>query len=89
MTSGQVAGDSEGAPGPARETAPAEGAPAPARPPISLSAPPGVDDGAGVVLGLLFWCWVALPYLRGGMPELRRVLAAKFLNKGPDGSWLP
>jgi hypothetical protein len=47
---------------------------------------PGLSSGAaqtgsGFVLGLFFWGWVALPYLRGGAPEVRRTLLAKFLNK--------
>lgn len=48
-----------------------------------------VDSGAGFVLGVLVWCWVGLPFLRGGMTEVRNVLRAKFFNKGADGSWLP
>lgn len=41
------------------------------------------------MLGLLFWGWVALPFIRGGPTEVKRVLKAKFLNKAGDGSWLP
>jgi len=48
-----------------------------------------VDSGAGFLLGALFWVWVGLPFLRGGMPEVRNVLRAKFFNKGADGTWLP
>jgi hypothetical protein len=47
------------------------------------------ETGAGVVLGILFWGWVALPFLRGGMTEVRNLWRAKWLNKGPDGEWLP
>jgi hypothetical protein len=48
-----------------------------------------VDTGAGFVLGLLFWGWVGLPFLRGGPAEVKKTLMAKWLNKAPDGSWLP
>ncbi|HTF08535.1 MAG TPA: hypothetical protein VK659_10240 [Asanoa sp.] len=59
--------------------------------PPSITAPPSVQDGAGFVLGALFWVWVALPFIKsGGKPAaVRDVLRAKFLNKAPDGSWLP
>lgn len=48
-----------------------------------------VETGAGVILGIVFWGWVALPMLQGGPGRVRDVLRAKFVNKGPDGSWLP
>ncbi len=48
-----------------------------------------VDQGAGFVLGLLFWGWVGLPFLRGGPAEVKKTLLAKFFNKAPDGSELP
>lgn len=47
------------------------------------------DSAAGFVLGALAWVWVGLPLLKGGPAEVRRVLMAKFLNKSPDGKWLP
>lgn len=47
------------------------------------------QEGAGFVLALLFWGWVALPLVRGGPDEVRRLWKAKWLNKAPDGSWLP
>jgi hypothetical protein len=47
------------------------------------------EAAGGFVLGLLFWGWVALPYLKGGLPEVKKTLLAKFVNKAPDGSWLP
>lgn len=47
------------------------------------------ETGAGVVLAVLFWGWVALPFLRGRMPEVKAVWRAKWLNQAPDGTWLP
>lgn len=48
-----------------------------------------VDSGAGFILGLLFWGWIALPFLKGGTTGVRDTLRAKFFNKASDGSWLP
>lgn len=48
-----------------------------------------VNDGAGWVLGLLLWGWVALPFVKGGPAQVKKVWAAKFFNKAPDGSFLP
>lgn len=48
-----------------------------------------VDSGAGFVLGLLVWTWIGLPFLQGGPTAVKNMLRAKFLNKAPDGSWLP
>jgi len=53
------------------------------------SAAASVDNAAGFLLALLFWSWIALPFLKGGAGEVKKVLRAKFLNKAPDGSWLP
>lgn len=47
------------------------------------------QSAAGLIVGLLVWGWVILPLIRGGPPEVKKTLAAKFLNKGPDGKWLP
>lgn len=47
------------------------------------------QSAAGLILGFLFWAWVALPLLRGGPDEVRRVFLAKWLNKDEDGNWLP
>lgn len=47
------------------------------------------QDGAGWVLGLLFWGWVALPFIQGGPSKVKAVLMAKFLNRAADGSDLP
>jgi hypothetical protein len=48
------------------------------------SAPiaPGVtvDDGAGLLLGLFAWV-LTMQYLRGGTPQVKRWLRAKFLNQ--------
>jgi hypothetical protein len=58
--------------------------------PASLRRPMSVaDDGAGVVLALIAWAWVGLPYLQGGPGRVRDVLRAKFFNRAADGSWLP
>lgn len=46
-------------------------------------------DGAGWVLGLLLWAGVALPFIQGGPAGVKAWWMAKFLNKAPDGSWLP
>jgi hypothetical protein len=40
----------------------------------------GVHSGSGFVLGLLAWV-VAANYLQGGMPQVKQLLRAKFLNK--------
>jgi hypothetical protein len=48
-----------------------------------------VDTGAGFILGLLAWGWIGVPFLRGGPKEVKKVLLAKFLNKTPDGKFLP
>jgi hypothetical protein len=53
----------------------------------SIGSP--VQTGAGFILGLLFWGWIILPLIRGGPPEVRKTIKAKFTNKAPDGSWLP
>jgi hypothetical protein len=47
-------------------------------------------DGAGWILGLLLWSGVVLPFLNGGgAAGVKAWWMAKFLNKAPDGSWLP
>jgi hypothetical protein len=48
-----------------------------------------VSDGSGVVLGLLFWGWIVVPYLKHGRGGVKAVLMAKFFNKSTDGSPLP
>lgn len=39
-----------------------------------------VHTGSGFVLGVLAWA-VAINYLRGGVPQVRQLLRAKFLNQ--------
>jgi len=46
-------------------------------------------DGAGWLLGILLWGLVGLPFVKGGPAQVKRVWMAKFLNKAPDGSYLP
>lgn len=55
----------------------------------TAGAAPVVHESAGFLLALLFWGWVALPFLQGGPAAVKDVIRAKFVNKGPDGSWLP
>jgi hypothetical protein len=63
--------------------------PAPTSSTRSTWSPAGpVDDGAGVLLGLLAWV-VTLAYLDRGLPGVRDLLRAKFINQGPDREWLP
>ena len=49
----------------------------------------GAQAGAGFILGLFVWGWVIMPLINGGPTKVRDTLRAKFLNKAPDGSWLP
>ena len=46
-------------------------------------------DVTGFMLGLVFWAWVALPFLRSGTTGVKDTWRAKFVNKGPNGAWLP
>lgn len=48
-----------------------------------------VSNGAGFILALAFWGWIILPFIKAGPGGVRDVIRAKFINKGPDGSWLP
>lgn len=45
--------------------------------------------GGGVVLAVLLWTQVFLPFLQGGPTAVVNVWRAKWLNKGSDGAWLP
>jgi hypothetical protein len=93
-----------GAPRPAKRApatarpaaAPAAGAPAQpertgASTPRSIAQPSGgpAAQGSWFLLGLLLWGWVVLPFLKGGMGEMRAVLRAKFFNRDKKGGWLP
>lgn len=49
-------------------------------PTFRLQAPDAVGSGSGVVLGVLAWV-VAMNYLRGGVPQVKKLLRAKFLNQ--------
>lgn len=90
--------------GPATPATPAAAPPTPVRRPRPApSSDPGTragavlnstaaritSNGGGFLLALLVWGWVGLPFLRGGPAQVRNVLRAKFVNKGPDGKWLP
>jgi hypothetical protein len=55
----------------------------------TVNMPGPVSSGAGFILAVLFWSWVALPFLKAGPKGVRNTLKAKFTNKAPDGSWLP
>lgn len=58
-------------------------------PQVNVAMPGAVSSGAGFILAVLFWSWVALPFLKGGPAGVGNMLKAKFLNKAADGSWLP
>jgi len=47
------------------------------------------DNGAGFIMGIILWSWVLLPFLQGGAQQVKDTLRAKFLNKDPNGGWLP
>lgn len=78
-------------PAAAPRPAPAARPPAPKRSTGSSgsTASAVVDGGAGLVLGVLVWVWVVLPFLKGGPTQVKDVLRAKFLNRSADGEWLP
>jgi hypothetical protein len=61
----------------------------PTRSTTTVNMPGPVSSGAGFILAVLFWSWVALPFLKKGPAGVRNTLKAKFTNKAPDGSWLP
>lgn len=65
--------------------------------PVQRSYPaamPRLDDGAGFILGVFLWS-LTLAYInpsgnhRSGADGVKDWLRAKFLNKGPDGEYLP
>jgi hypothetical protein len=47
-----------------------------------------VDDGAGLILGLMVWV-VVLNFIRNGPDGVKTLLRAKFLNQGPGREPLP
>jgi hypothetical protein len=47
---------------------------------LPLSGGVTVDDGAGLILGLFAYA-VVLQWFKGGAPQVKRFLAAKFVNK--------
>jgi hypothetical protein len=50
------------------------------RPVFRLEAPDAVGAGSGAVLTVLAW-FVALNYIEGGIPQVKRLIRAKFFNK--------
>lgn len=82
-SSGRGAGAGSGA------RASGDARPTRARPPAAATAATVADDAGGLVLALVVWGWVILPFLKGGPGAVKNTLRAKFLNKAPDGSWLP
>jgi hypothetical protein len=46
----------------------------------SLPMPGAASTGSGFLLGVFAWA-LGLAYLRGGSPEVKKFLSAKFLNK--------
>jgi hypothetical protein len=62
--------------------APAATVPPPTSPGGGLSLPGmgAAATGSGFLFGVFAWA-LGLAYLRGGSPEVRRFMAAKFLNK--------
>lgn len=51
---------------------------------VLSGAPRMGDEGAGFLLGLFAWT-IALNYLRGGLPQAKGWIAAKFINKPYEG----
>jgi len=70
-------------------TAPATRDTRPAAPAFSFTVPGPVSSGAGVILAVIVWSWIGLPLLTGGPAAVKAQLMAKFLNRSPDGKWLP
>lgn len=50
----------------------------------SVPMPAVASTGSGFLLGVFAWA-LGLAYLRGGSPEVKKFLAAKFLNKTTGG----
>jgi hypothetical protein len=82
-------GDETGPENPAPDEEPAARRPAaPSSSGAVLGSGP-VQSAGGFILAVLFWTWVALPFLQKGPTGVKDQLRAKFFNKAPDGSWLP
>jgi hypothetical protein len=54
-------------------------------PSVRMGRPEPAPAGAGLVLGVLAWA-IALNYIRGGVPQVRKLLRAKFLNQTDGGT---
>ena len=76
-------------PPPTQQTPPPRPGPPTDRPGWRPTLGGGAQAGAGFLLGLFVWGWIIMPLINGGPTRVRDTLRAKFLNKGPDGSWLP
>lgn len=57
--------------------------------PRARRVPAPVSTGAGWLLGLVLYGWVALPFFKGGPTGVKNLWRAKFLNQAADGSELP
>jgi len=82
----QASSKSQNRPGPVQPAA--RSLPSPPAPGLSLPESGTVRDGAGFLLALLAWGWLVMPFLENGVPGVKKVLMAKFLNREPDGGWL-
>lgn len=51
--------------------------------------PARANDLGWFLVSLMAWSWFVMPFLENGVPGVKKVLLAKFLNKRPDGSYLP
>lgn len=71
-------------PAPAPSSAPAPAVTASGGPSLPVM-PAAAQTGSGFLLGLVAWAF-GLAYLRGGIPEVRRLAAAKFLNVTTTGA---
>jgi hypothetical protein len=69
--------------------APAPRQPIPRPPPLPYESQVLLNTTAGFLLALVVWGWVIMPFLTGGPAGVKKVLLAKFINKTPDGRWLP
>lgn len=70
-------------------SAPSSPSASPSLPTVNVNVPGPVSSGAGFMLALAFWTWIALPFLKNGPEGVRAMLKAKFTNKRLDGTYLP